>query len=218
VVITAAAKNDAETTADARRDYRPFEDKVKFRYLVGLPMADLRQEVSRLSEGTIIIYLSIFQDGADKLFIPRDALVQVAQAASIPIYGYYDSYRGHGMVGRFVGSFEIEAANAARLGLRILDGEKPQEMSTAGHALRLHVRLASAQALGNQRRESPARQRAPLQRPKFLGPLPVADNRSRLILRHLDLIHCVKLVQYSAGLKPIPARFVRFLSIHFKAL
>jgi PAS domain S-box-containing protein len=125
VVIAGATKYDAETVADVRRDFRPFEDRVEFRYLVGLPMADLRQEVSRLSGGTIIIYLSIAQDGAGTFFHPREALVQVSQVASVPIYGYYDSYLGHGIVGGFLASFEIEATNATRLGLRILAGEKP---------------------------------------------------------------------------------------------
>ena len=131
VVIAGASKNDAETAADARRDLAKFENKVEFRYLIGLPMAELRNEVGRLAEDTIIIHLSIFQDGAGKHFIPRDALVQVAKAASVPVYGYYDSYLGHGIVGGFLASFELEANNAGRLGLRILAGEKPGEMSTA---------------------------------------------------------------------------------------
>jgi PAS domain-containing protein len=96
-------------------------------------MADLRREVSALSGDTIIIHLSIYQDGAGKSYIPRDALSQVAQAASVPIYGYYDSYFGTGgIIGGFLTSFEIEASNATRLGLRILGGEKPEEVSTAG--------------------------------------------------------------------------------------
>ena len=129
VVIAGATKDDIETMADARRDFRPFEGTVEFRYLVGLPMADLRQEVSQLSGDTIIIYLSIARDGAGTFFFPREALVQVSQVASVPIYGYYDSYLGHGIVGGFLASFEIEATNAAGLGLRILAGEKPADLS-----------------------------------------------------------------------------------------
>ena len=131
VVIAGASKGDTEDASDARRAFRPFESKVEFSYLLGLPIADLRQEVSRLSQDTIIIYFSISQDGAGKFFIPRDALDQVAQAANVPVYGYYDSYLGHGIVGGFLASFEIEATNAARLGLRILGGEKPEDLSTA---------------------------------------------------------------------------------------
>src|SRR5262249_19618875 len=49
VVIAGASKEDTDTLADVRRDFQPFEGKVEFRYLVGLPMADLRKEVSQLS-------------------------------------------------------------------------------------------------------------------------------------------------------------------------
>jgi PAS domain S-box-containing protein len=129
VVVAGATKYDAETVAEVRRDFRPFDGRVEFRYLIGLPMAGLRQEVARLSRETIIIYLSIAQDGAGTFFHPREALDQVSQAASVPIYGYYDSYLGHGIVGGFLASFEIEATNAARLGLRVLAGDKPESPS-----------------------------------------------------------------------------------------
>jgi PAS domain S-box-containing protein len=132
VVVAGATKDDTEIVDEARRDFRPFEGTVEFRYLVGLPMGDLRQEVAQLSGDTIIIYLSMFQDGAGTFFIPRDALVQVAEVARVPIYGYFDSFLGHGIVGGFVASFEIEATNAARLGLRILAGEKPEDVSAEG--------------------------------------------------------------------------------------
>jgi PAS domain S-box-containing protein len=132
VVIAGATKDDIQTMADARRDFQPFEDTVEFHYLAGLPMADLRREVSQLSGDTIIIYLSIAQDGAGTFLFPRDALVQISEVAHVPIYGYYDSYLGHGMVGGFAASFEIEATNAARLGLRILAGEKPEGLSGDG--------------------------------------------------------------------------------------
>ena len=131
VVIGGASKNDIETMADVRRDFQPFDGKVEISYLVGLPMADLREQVARTSGDTIIIYISVSQDSTGKFFIPREALNQVIQAASVPVYGYYGSYLGHGIVGGYMASFEIEANNAAHLGLRILAGEKPEEMSSA---------------------------------------------------------------------------------------
>ena len=185
VVVAGASKNDADTLADVNRDFLPYEAKVEFRYLVGLPMADLRQEVSRLSGDTIIIYLSISQDGAGKFFIPRDALVQVAQAANVPIYGYYDSYLGHGIVGGFLASFEIEAANAARLGLRILAGEKLEAMSSAGTTSCAYMFdwRRNEHRLGAQRRKPSARQCSPFSGAECLGPLPVAGDRRFLPFR-----------------------------------
>jgi hypothetical protein len=143
VVIAGATQEDTDTLADVRRDFRPFEGEVEFRYLVGLPMGDLQYQVSQLSGDTIIIYTNISQDGAGRFLIPREALVQISQAASVPIYGYYDSYLGHGIVGGFVGSFEIEATNAARLGLRILAGEKPEDLSPNGAPSCAYLRRSS---------------------------------------------------------------------------
>jgi PAS domain S-box-containing protein len=131
VVIAGATKEDNDTLTDVRRDFRPFEDTMEFRYLVGLPMADLQHEVSQLSGDTIIIYTNISQDGAGRFFVPREALDQIYEATNVPIYGYYDSYLGHGIVGGFLASFEIEATNAAHLGLQILAGEKPEARSAS---------------------------------------------------------------------------------------
>jgi PAS domain S-box-containing protein len=128
VVIAGASKEDADTLADIRRDFQAFGGKAEFCYLIELPMADLQHQVSQ-SGDTIIIYTNISQDGAGKHLVPREGLVQVAQVASVPIYGYYDSYLGHGIVGGLMASFEIEATNAAHLGLRILAGEKPEDLS-----------------------------------------------------------------------------------------
>jgi PAS domain S-box-containing protein len=130
VVISGASKQDAYVLANARRDFRPFEGRVELCYLVGLTMADLRHEVSRLSRDTIIIYLSICADGAGTNFISREALVQVSQAACVPVYGSLDPYLGQGIVGGYMVSFELDASNAAHLGLRILAGEKPEDLST----------------------------------------------------------------------------------------
>ena len=129
VVIAGADKIDTEPVDIARREFQPFEDAVEVRYLIGLPMADLQEKVSDLSGDTVIIFISIVRDGAGTSFISREALVQVFQAARVPIYGYYESYLGHGVVGGFMASYELEASNAAYLGLRILAGEKPEDLS-----------------------------------------------------------------------------------------
>ena len=185
VVIAGATKEDADTLADVRRDLRPFEDKVEFRYLVGLPMATLRQEVSQLSGDTIIIYLSIAQDGAGTFFFPREALDQISQVARVPIYGYYDSYLGHGIVGGFVGSFEIEATNAARLGLRILAGERPEALSADEVPSCAYMfDWGQLKRWDIDEENLPPGSVVRFRNPSFLGCVPMADHRRSLPLRH----------------------------------
>ena len=48
----------------------------------------------------------MFQDAAGKTFTPRQALDEFAPASRAPIYGCYDTYLGHGIVGGAMVTFE----------------------------------------------------------------------------------------------------------------
>jgi PAS domain S-box-containing protein len=87
------------------------------------------KRVADLPDRSIIQYLHVFEDGAGKTFIPAEVLEVLAAAANAPIYGHLDSYVGHGIVGGRVASFERLGRSAASLGLRILAGERPEDIS-----------------------------------------------------------------------------------------
>jgi PAS domain S-box-containing protein len=127
-VIAGSAEFDSSWVAEARRVFRPYEEKLEFVYLTGLPMHALLSEVENLPQDSIIYYLHVFEDGAGKAFVPAQALELMAAKANAPIYGNVDTYIGRGLVGGRVFSFEAEGRNAARLGLRILAGEKPEQI------------------------------------------------------------------------------------------
>jgi len=127
-VVAGNAKFDAYWEFEARQKFRMYDDRLKFVYLTGLPMEDLLKEVAHLPDQSIIYYLHVFRDGAGKVFVPADVLERVASAAKSPIYGHIDSYVGRGVVGGRVISFATEGKNAARLGLRILAGETPENI------------------------------------------------------------------------------------------
>ena len=130
-VVAGASKFDADWAAEARREFSRFEDKVEFTYLTGLSMPDLLERVSHLPDDSIVYYLHIFQDGAGTIVVPAEGLEQLAARANAPIYGHVDTYVGRGAVGGRVFSFESAGEDSAKLGLRILAGEKPETMSTA---------------------------------------------------------------------------------------
>lgn len=127
-VIVGKAKFDSFWEGRARDTFHDYGKGVEFVYLSGLQMADLLKRVSRLPDRSIIYYVHIFQDGTGKVFVPADALERVAAVANAPIYSHVDSYIGRGVVGGRVISFEKEARAAARLGLRILQGQRPEQL------------------------------------------------------------------------------------------
>jgi PAS domain S-box-containing protein len=127
-VIAGKANMDAFWEAQARQAFHLFEDRLEFEYLVGLPLEDLLSKVAALPPHSIIYYLHVFQDGAGKGFVPASALEQIAKVANAPIYSHVDAYVGYGAVGGRVISVEAEGEKAARLGLRILAGEKAEQI------------------------------------------------------------------------------------------
>jgi signal transduction histidine kinase len=109
------------------RQFRPelplFADEVGYIDLMGLPMAEVRKRVAALSNDTAIAYLGISVDGAGVRYIPRDALVTLAAVANRPIVIDADVQIGYGGTGGYVWKTDLIAEEAARLALRILDGE-----------------------------------------------------------------------------------------------
>jgi PAS domain S-box-containing protein len=128
VVVTGAAAFDREWERRAREDLRFLEGRLKTHYLSGLPMTDLLREVGRLSGGSIVLILTILEDGTGTQFVARDAAAVVAAHAGVAAYSVYDTYVGHGIVGGYIAGFEDMGAAAAQLALRVLAGEAPRNL------------------------------------------------------------------------------------------
>jgi signal transduction histidine kinase len=110
--------------------YRPFKDelpklaaKLQIIDLTGLSMTELRKRAATLPESSAIVYTGIYLDGAGVTYIPADALELVAKVANRPIVVDVDSDVGRGAVGGPVLSAAAVGEEAAKLALRILNGE-----------------------------------------------------------------------------------------------
>jgi PAS domain S-box-containing protein len=139
VIVAGASPDEISDVNTARRDLQPLADQVELVYLVGLPMDRLLGELARLPADVVILYISIGLDGSGRSFIPREALDQIVRVSPVPVFGAYDSYLGHGIVGGHMVNFEGEADNAARLGLRILAGEDPAGVAAGSETACAHT-------------------------------------------------------------------------------
>jgi signal transduction histidine kinase len=128
-VVTGSAAFDTYWEGVARRAFGAYESRVAIEYLAKLSMDDILKRVANLPEGSIIISLPVSQDAAGKVFTPADAVQLLAGVAIAPMYGFADSHVGRGIVGGHVLSFEMEGKHAAGIALRILAGERPEEVS-----------------------------------------------------------------------------------------
>lgn len=96
--------------------------KLETAYWFDFPYERLLAEVSRLPRDTIILFLTFFSDSEDKRLIPRDVAAALAKASSAPVYGFFETYLGTGIVGGYTNTYKSVGTATADMVLEILSG------------------------------------------------------------------------------------------------
>jgi signal transduction histidine kinase len=91
--------------------------------LMGLPMSELQERVAALPEATAILYTAIYSDGRGTYFPPAEALKHFADRANRPIVIPVEANLGSGAVGGYLMAAPPIGTAAARLALRVLEGQ-----------------------------------------------------------------------------------------------
>ena len=129
VVVTGGSSPfDREVIALYRERFRPYESRVDFTYLTDLTMPDLLDRLKHLPSDTIVVHGAVLQDATGTSFINADVVPMEASVANAPVFIVDDPSLGKGPVGGDVLSYALTGRELARMGLRILNGEKPQDI------------------------------------------------------------------------------------------
>jgi PAS domain S-box-containing protein len=129
VVVGGVGSLDREGEAIVRKNLRGYESRFDFTYLTDLSMPDLLEQLKLLPNDTIVLHTAITQDTAGNRFIDAtQAVPLVAGAARAPVFVLDDVDLNNGAVGGDLLSWAATARDAAKSALRILNGEKPQDI------------------------------------------------------------------------------------------
>jgi len=129
-VVVVAGKTPADTAfvEQARQEFSPYAGKVEFSYLTGLPIEELRTNLASLPDQSIVFYLWVSAGSAPQTSTNPELISLLAPSSSAPIYGTSQSYLGSGMIGGRLVDFEALGTRAGEMGLRILAGERPENI------------------------------------------------------------------------------------------
>ena len=115
--------------AFATESVRSYESRVEFTYLTELDMPSLLERLKHLPSDSIVYHTAITQDAAGSRFIDSAQSVPlIVSAANAPIYVMDDVDLGRGTVGGYLISWEGNGRAAATIAVRVLNGEKPQNI------------------------------------------------------------------------------------------
>ena len=100
-----------------------FENRVSFRFLTGIGMAETCREIGQLPTDRIILITSFVTDGEGHTFNQRVSTEIIRQHCSVPIYGVHEARLGFGIIGGKLLEGRPHGAQAAEIVLRVLGGE-----------------------------------------------------------------------------------------------
>ena len=110
-----------------KRRLQPMLSRLKEPYTITwldhLPVPRILETVAELPPDSLVLYTSILVDAEGKTRTNPQVARQVAAASAAPVYGYLETYLGVGLVGGAMPDFAAHGRDAARLALRVLNGE-----------------------------------------------------------------------------------------------
>lgn len=101
---------------------------INFVFYEDMNMSEIQNRVANLPSDTIILLMSFNKDKSNNIFSYDESIRIIAEKASVPIYSVWDFYMERGIVGGMLSSGYYQGETAASILLRILKGEKPEDI------------------------------------------------------------------------------------------
>ncbi|MCE4546037.1 ATP-binding protein [Caballeronia sp. PC1] len=97
---------------------------------VGLTLPELKERLAKLDQNTAVIYTTMYRDRDARTYFPFEPVAPMTQASTVPIYGWYPTYLGHGLAGGAVIDYETNGRRAGELAASILQGKVTADGAT----------------------------------------------------------------------------------------
>ncbi|MCK5351548.1 histidine kinase, partial [bacterium] len=111
-----------ETLMDVVADY----PQIKWRFLEDFTMEELVENVSSLHDNAVVLYTLFLRDKEERFYEYDQSIKLITEASPVPVYGTWDFSLGYGIVGGMLTSGFYEGVDAAKIALRVLEGESPE--------------------------------------------------------------------------------------------
>ena len=125
-VVAGTSEFDIRLLEQAREEFGVYESRLAFTYMTAAPLQKLLIDLGGLPPQTIVLFTTLFEDGAGKSLVPHDVVPLVSAAANAPVYGFLDQFLGRGIVGGSLYSTSRQGAEAAKMVLQFLANSEPE--------------------------------------------------------------------------------------------
>ena len=128
VVVSGISPFDKQQEAAVREQLGIYERRLDLSYLSDLAMPDILQRLKHLPAHTIILLGGIGRDATGAVFSTTESGSMIAASANAPVFSLNDRNLNHGEVGGDVANAVEQGKIVGTMALRVLNGEKPQQI------------------------------------------------------------------------------------------
>ena len=128
VVVGGVSDWDKQQQALLKQQIKGFTDHLDITYMTDLAVPELLERLKHLPRHTLVLLLSFARDAEGTRFKSNEIGPLVAAAANAPVFSLYDVFLNHGEVGGYLSNLNEQGKVAGGMALRILQGEKPQDI------------------------------------------------------------------------------------------
>jgi PAS domain S-box-containing protein len=128
IVIGGVSDWDRHEQAIVKQQIEAVSGHPEITYMTDMAVPDLLERLKHLPSHSLVLQLSFGRDAAGTHYKSNEIGPLVSAAANAPVFSLYDVYLNHGEVGGYLSSLSGQGKVAGGTALRILAGEKPQDI------------------------------------------------------------------------------------------
>jgi signal transduction histidine kinase len=125
MLIAGTAAYDRSWQELAPRQLESYRDRLDIELLAGRPLEELEKLVATLDSRTIVVFLSMYRDGSDRVYVQRDVVQRLSDRSPVPIYALNPYQVGSGALGGSTVNWAGQHDGIGEIGRRLLAGEPP---------------------------------------------------------------------------------------------
>jgi PAS domain S-box-containing protein len=132
IVVVAGTSEFDGYVADAVIDaLKKSPQRLEVQFLGDATLPEILAELKKVPSDSIVLYASLVRDGGGRTHLPSDIVGTISEASAAPVYGFFETYFGQGIVGGSIDSLAGQGRSAGRLALRVLQGESADAIPIA---------------------------------------------------------------------------------------
>ena len=127
-IIAGSSETDEKHLSQVNDVLAPYLHELEIQYLNGLSVEKTLAAVQSLPPDAIVLYTTMFQDGAGIPLVPVEILEMISAVSPVPVFGVFETYLGHGITAGIISSYSAQGRRAGEIINRILAGEAPSDI------------------------------------------------------------------------------------------